>query len=96
MLHNLNETSWKRALERDSKLKDLAIKAGVVDNYERAKELNGCFAWNCGRDVVKSKEESDLAMYMFCINDENSDSLHAAVKGRIIAAREAGIGINDL
>lgn len=46
MLHNLNEESWKRALEREPKLKNLATKAGVENNYERAKELNGCFAWN--------------------------------------------------
>lgn len=96
MLHNLNEESWRRALERDQKLKDLAIKAGVENNYERAKELNGCFAWNCNHDVVKSKEESELAMYMFCMEDEGSDSLQKALQGRILAARAAGIGIDDL
>lgn len=96
MLHNLNEESWKRALERDKKLKDLAIKAGVENNYERAKELNGCFAWNWGDGVVKSEEERDLAQYLFCIEDEGSDGLRDALQGRILAAREAGIGINDL
>ena len=96
MLHNLSAESWKRALERDKKLKDLAVKAGVENNFERAKELNGCFAWNCGQDVVKSKEESELAKYMFCIDDEGTDSLQDALQGRILAARTAGIGIDDL
>lgn len=96
MLHNLNEESWKRALERDKKLKDLAIKAGVENNYERAKKLNGCFAWNGGLDVVKSKEESELAKYMFCIHDEDVDIFQDTLEERILAARAAGIGINDL
>ena len=96
MLHNLNEESWKCALERDSKLKELAIKAGVENNYQRAKELNGCFAFNGGRDVVKSEEEKKLAIYMFCIEDEGSPSLQKSLQGRILAAREAGIGIDDL
>ena len=86
MLHNINEESWKMALERDEKLKDLAIKAGVENNYERAKKLNCCFTWNCGQDVVNSKEESDLAMYLFCIKDEDSDGLQEALQERILAA----------
>ena len=93
MLRNLTEESWKRALERDPKLKELAIKAGVENNFERAEELNGCFAWNCGMDVVKSKEESELAKYMFCIHE---NGLKDVLQGRILAAREAGIGIEDL
>ncbi len=94
MLYNLTEESWKRALDKDPKLKDLAIKAGVENNFERAKELNGCFAWNCGDGVVKSEEERNLAQYMFCMSDE--DDLRESLKGRIAAARAAGIDINDL
>ena len=96
MLHNLSKESWERTLERDKKLKDLAVKAGVANNYERAKELNGCFAFNGGDNVVKSEEERDLALYMFCIEDEDSDSVQDSVQGRILAARAAGIGIDDL
>ncbi len=96
MLHILDEKSWKRALERDKKLKELAKKAGIENNFERAKELNGCFALNCGDGVVNSEAERDLARYMFCRYDEDSDSLNAALQGRILAARAAGIGINDL
>ena len=96
MLHNLNEDSWKRALERDPKLKNLATKAGVENNYERAKELNGCFAWNCGDNVVKSKEERELAEYMFCIEDKGTNNFQDALQERILAAHAAGIGINDL
>ena len=96
MLHNLTEESWRRALQRDQKLKELAIKAGVQNNLKRAKELNGCFASNCGKDVVKSKEESDLAKYLFCIEDEGSDNFQDALQGRILAARATGIGIDDL
>lgn len=72
MLHNLTEESWKRALERDKKLKELAIKAGVEDNFERAKELNGCFALDCGARVVRSVEERNLAQYMFIRNEVDS------------------------
>lgn len=82
MLHNLNEESWKRALERDPKLKNLATKAGVENNYERAKELNGCFAWNCGDNVVKSKEERELAEYMFCIEDKGTNNFQDALQER--------------
>ncbi len=95
MLYNLSEDAWKRAVEKDKKLKELAIKAGVDNNYERAKKLNGCFAWNCGDGVVKSEEERELAMYLFCIEDEESNSLQSALQGRILAAREAGIGLDD-
>lgn len=96
MLLNITKESWKRAIERDAKLKELAIKAGVENNYERAKELNNCFAWNCGMNVVHSKEENELAIYMFCIEDEDSNSFQIALKSRIIAANKAGIGIDDL
>ena len=75
MLYNLTVDSWKLALERDSKLKELAIKAGVENNYERVKELNGCFAWNCGDDVVKTEEERELAKYMFLIEEESPSNL---------------------
>ena len=93
MLKKLTAESWKRALERDSKLKELAIKAGCENNYERANELNGCYAWNCGDDVVKSEEERKLAKYMFLLD---SNSLGNALVGRILVAGEAGIGIDDL
>lgn len=94
MLRILNEESWNRALENDPKLKDLATKAGIVNNYERAKELNGCFALNCGDDVVNSEAERELARYMFCVTDENS--MQTSLQGRYLAARSAGIGINNL
>ena len=73
-----------------------ATKAGVENNYERAKELNGCFAWNCGDNVVKSKEERELAEYMFCIEDKGTNNFQDALQERILAAHAAGIGINDL
>ena len=95
MLHNFNEKTWKQALEKDPKLKELAVKAGVENNVERAKELNGCFAWNCGHGVVKSEAEQDLAQYMFCI-DDNDDGVKNSIQGRILAARAAGISLNDL
>ena len=53
----LDENIWKRLLENDSKLKDLAVKAGVENNAQRAQELSRCLAINCGEGVVKSKEE---------------------------------------
>ena len=96
MLHNINEKSWEQALKKDEKLRGLAIKAGVKNDYKRAKELNGCFALNCGDDVVRCEAERDLAKYLFCIEDDDSNSVQDSMQGRILAARAAGIGINDL
>lgn len=93
MSHKLTAESWKRALERDSELKELAIKAGLENNFERANELNGCYAWDCGDDVVKSEEERELAGYMYFVGFNSHEN---TVVGRILAAREAGIGIDDL
>ena len=86
---------WKRLLEQDPKLKELAIKAGVKNNPKRAEELKGCFALNGGRGVVKSEEERELAEYLFCADFDGS-KLRAAINGRIIAARAAGISIDNL
>lgn len=90
-----DEKVWKRLLEEDSKLKELAIKAGVENNPQRAQELNGCFAINCGDGVVQSEAERDLAMYLFCA-DFDGEGIRSAIEGRIAAARAAGISINDL
>lgn len=91
----LDENIWKRLLENDSKLKDLAVKAGVENNAQRAQELSRCLAINCGEGVVKSKEELELATYLFCANF-NNEYYKSAIRGRIIAAREAGIKITDI
>ena len=90
-----DEKVWKRLLEEDSKLKELAIKAGVENNSQRAQELNGCFAINCGDGVVQSEAERDLAQYLFCA-DFDRERMRSAIEGRIAAARAAGISINDL
>ena len=95
MLHNLNEETWKQALEKYPKLRELAVKADIENDVERAKKLNGCFALNCGDGVVKSEAERELALYMFCI-DDNDDGVKTAIQGRILAARAAGISIDDL
>ena len=89
MLDLSKEGVWKRLLEEDSELKELAIKAGVEDNPKRAQELNGCYAWNCGSGVVKSEEERTLARYLFCCDFEGN-GLRNTLIGRMIAAREAG------
>ncbi len=90
-----DEKVWKRLLDEDSKLKELAIKAGVENNSQRAQELNGCFAINCGDGVVQSEAERDLAKYLFCA-DFDGERIRNAISGRIAAAKEAGISINDL
>lgn len=100
MLSSYNKTAeewskiWKRALEDDAKLKDLAVKAGVENNPERAKQLNRCFELDFGIHVCKSKEEQDLAQYLFCMTDP--EEINIAIQGRIAAAKAAGISINDL
>lgn len=90
-----DEKVWKRLLEEDSKLKELAIKAGVENNPQRAQELNGCFEINCGDGVVQSEAERELAQYLFCA-DFDGEGMRSAIAGRIAAARAAGISVNDL
>jgi len=90
-----DEKVWKQLLEKDPRLKDLAIKAGVENNSQRAEELNGCIAINGGRDVIKSKEEEELAFYLFSVDYEDP-LLKTSIEGRIAAARAAGIDINDI
>ena len=94
MISNFTEDTWKRALDKDKKLKDLAMKACVVNNFKRAKELNGCFQWNCGEGVVKTKEEYELAKYMFCVLD--SDVTQSISQERIQIAHSAGIETSNL
>ena len=90
-----DEKDWKRLLEEDSELKELAIKAGVENNPQRAKELKDCFALNSGEGVVQSEAERELARYLFC-TDFDMEKIKSAIAGRIIAARNAGISIDDL
>lgn len=90
-----DEKVWKRLLEDYPKLKELAIKAGVENNPQRAQELNACFAINCGDGVVQSEAEEELAMYLFC-RDFDEKEMKIAIEGRIAAARAARISINDL
>lgn len=58
---------WAQALEEDPKLKELAIKANVVDNPKRAQELHNAFGINCGADVCKNEAEKELCEYMFIL-----------------------------
>ena len=85
---NFDSQTWKEALEKDPKLKKLAINAGCENNEKRAKELNGCYAWNCGRGVVRSPEEEKLARYMFCKHEPGW--LERGICARMKAAHEAG------
>ena len=82
-----DEKVWKQLLEEKPKLKELAIKAGVVDNFKRVQELNGCLAVNCGDGVIQTEEERELAIYLFCSNSDYK----AAIEGRRLIARSAQI-----
>ena len=89
-----DEKHWKELLEKDPELKKLAVKAGIENNFKRVQELEGCFAWNFGKDVIKSEDESDFALYMFCMTDNGE--MDEVFQQRAQAARRAGISINDL
>ena len=65
------------------------------NNSQRAQELNGCFAINCGDGVIQSEAERDLAKYLFCA-DFDGEGIRNAISGRIAAAKAAGISINEL
>lgn len=63
--NKLNEEGWKLAQNKDKKLRELAIKAGVENDYEKAKELlYNSFA-------CKSDAASRFVMHLFCIEDHN-------------------------
>ena len=89
-----DEKVWRRLLEEDPELKELAIKAGVENNPQRAQELNYCYAINCGNGVVQSEAEKALARYLFCANFE--ENYKASIAGRILVTRATGISIDDL
>ena len=91
MLKFSNESEWKMALEKDAKLRELAVAAGIENNFKRAKELNGCIAQNCGDDVIKNEDERELAMYMFC--NITKEEIKTSIQGRCIAAQSAGVDI---
>lgn len=65
----LDQMDWTRALEEDPKLKRLAVKAGLENDYKRAQELNGCIACNEGKDVIRNKYEKKLAIHLFARTD---------------------------
>lgn len=96
MVDIYSKENWKVFLEEHPELKKLVEKAGLESNPERVKELDGAFSWNCGRDIIKSEAEKELALHLFVHDYRHPNSLEDALKGRIIAAQEAGIGIDDL
>ena len=71
MLGGSNELTWKRFLSEHPKLRELAIKAGVEDNPQRAYELNSAYFLNCGEGIIKSEAEREFAIYMYCREYEN-------------------------
>ena len=96
-----DKAMWERALSKDPDLKALVKKAGCT--YERACQLNGCIAVNCGKEVIKSDAERELAMYMFNpfsdsydIEIDEEDMQDSHITGRIIAAKRARISTSDL
>ena len=91
MLNFSNENEWKIALSKDAKLSKLAVAAGVENNFKRARELNGCIAWDCGDGVIKNKAERELAMYMFCTITK--EEIKTSIQERCIAAKSAGMDI---
>ncbi len=96
MLDIYSRENWNPFLEGHPELKELVIKAGLENNPERVKELDGAFALNGGKDIVKSEAEAELALHLFAYDYRHPNSLDEALEGRIIAAKEAGIGIDDL
>ena len=91
MLDIYDEKNWKDFLESHPELKELVIKAGLENNPERVKELDGAFAWNFAKDVVCSKAEEELALHLFAYNYRHPDSLKDALNARMLVAKEAGI-----
>ena len=91
MLEFSNESEWKMALEKDAKLRQLAVAAGIENNFKRARELNGCIAWDCGEGVIKNEAEMELAMYMFCTITK--EEIKTSIQERCIAAKSAGVDI---
>ena len=90
-----DETAWKKLLESDPELKELAVKAGIEDDFKRASELEGCVEWNGGKDVIKSEAEEEFAIYVtFGLSDEKETN--EMFQQRAEAARRAGISVNDL
>jgi len=90
MIDIYDENNWKTFLEEHPELKELVMKAGLESNPERVKELDGAFAWNFGRDIVKSKAEEELALHLFAHDYRHPNAINDALKGRIIAARMTG------
>lgn len=91
MLDIYDERNWKDFLESHPELKKLVIKAGLENNPERVKELDGAFAWNFAREIVRSKAEEELALHLFAYDYRHPDSLNNILKARIAIAKEAGI-----
>ena len=94
MLKLKTKEDWERYLQEEPELKELAIKAGVENDFERAKELNGCIAVNFGKGVIQSEEERKLAKYMFCYVD--ADDFRSHLEQRCTMAKAAGIPLSDL
>lgn len=57
-----DEKIWPRILEKHSDLKDLAIKAGVKNNPQKAREIKAKFKNNLGRTDILSETEVQLAI----------------------------------
>lgn len=66
MIDIFDEKAWKRILEQDSKLKHLAIDAGVENNPKMAKILREMFIMNCKRGITPSSPQEKLGKYLFC------------------------------
>ena len=90
-----DENAWKKLLESNPELKELAIKAGIENDFKRASELEGCVEWNGGKDIIKSEAEEEFAIYVtFGLSDEKETN--EIFQQRVESARRAGISVNDL
>ena len=94
IFNNLNEKLvrkklWSQFLTENPKLKELAVKAGVENNVERAIELRNSIAINCGDGVCNSDEEREFAKYLYC-HDFDTTRYSKLLIGRVIMASEAG------
>lgn len=73
MLETSTNFAWNRFTSAHPKLKELAIKAGVENNPQRAQELNCAYSSNGRERLVMSEAERELARYLYCREYEREE-----------------------
>jgi len=88
-MHDIyDEKNWAEFLEEHPKLRELVTKAGLENNPERVRELDGALPWSFCLGADKSDAEKELVIHLFVHEYNKPNTFCDDSEKRLLMANE--------